>query len=88
MHLLASYLDTQLMPLPNMPDTKGFSGHHYIKVNDKMPALTPSSLFIHQVSEKPPHYRVIVGEKVYEMIKVSDTFLYFVLTNVYFIVFL
>lgn len=70
MHLLACYLDTQLMPLPSMPDTKAFSGHHYIKVTDKMPTLTMSSLFIQEVSEKPPNYRVIVGEKVYEMVKV------------------
>ncbi|RZB39699.1 transmembrane protein 209 [Asbolus verrucosus] len=69
MHLLASYLDTQLMPLPSMPDTKPFSGLYYIKSKDKMPTLTPSSLFIQQVSEKPPHYRVIVGETNYEMVK-------------------
>ncbi|KAJ8972246.1 hypothetical protein NQ317_011071 [Molorchus minor] len=69
MHLFASYLDTQLMPLPNMPDTKPFSGHHHIKATDRMPALTPGSLFIQEVSEKPPHYRVVVGEKVYEMVK-------------------
>lgn len=71
MHLLASYLDTQLMPSPNMPDTKAFSGHYYIKATDKMPVLTPRSLFIQEVTEKPPHYRVVVGEKIYEMVKVS-----------------
>ncbi|VEN39396.1 unnamed protein product [Callosobruchus maculatus] len=71
MHLLATYLDTQLMPSPNMPDTKAFSGYYYIKMTDKMPELKPNSLFIQEVSEKPPHYRVVVGEKVYEMVKVS-----------------
>jgi hypothetical protein len=69
MHLLASYLDTQLMPLPSMPDMKPFSGFYYIKCKDKLPTLTPNSLFIQQVSEKPPHYRVIIGETVYEMVK-------------------
>ncbi|CAH1977536.1 unnamed protein product [Acanthoscelides obtectus] len=69
MHLLATYLDTQLMPLPNMPDTKAFSGHYYIKMTDTMPQLKPNSLFIQEVSEKLPHYRVVVGEKVYEMVK-------------------
>nr|CAH7720818.1 unnamed protein product [Callosobruchus chinensis] len=69
MHLLATYLDTQLMPSPNMPDTKAFSGYYYIKMTDKMPELKPNSLFIQEVSEKPPHYRVVVGEKVYEMVK-------------------
>ncbi|KAJ3665391.1 hypothetical protein Zmor_000888 [Zophobas morio] len=69
MHLLACYLDTQLMPLPSMPDTKPFSGLYYLKSKDKIPPLTPNSLFIQQVSEKPPHYRVVVGETVYEMVK-------------------
>uniref|UniRef100_A0AAR5Q954 Transmembrane protein 209 n=2 Tax=Dendroctonus ponderosae TaxID=77166 RepID=A0AAR5Q954_DENPD len=69
MHLLSCYLDTQLMPSPNLPDTKAFSGHYYVKATDKMPALTPNSLFIQEVSEKPPHYRVIVGEQIYEMVK-------------------
>nr|XP_015837006.1 PREDICTED: transmembrane protein 209 isoform X1 [Tribolium castaneum] len=69
MHLFASYLDTQLMPLPSMPDTKPFSGLYYIKSKDKVPTLTPNSLFIQQVTEKPPHFRVIVGETIYEMVK-------------------
>lgn len=74
MHLLASYLDTQLMPLPSMPDTKPFSGLYYLKAKDKMPILTPNSLFIQQVVERAPHYRVIIGENVYEMVKVSTVF--------------
>ncbi|XP_018573554.1 transmembrane protein 209 [Anoplophora glabripennis] len=83
MHLLASYLDTQLMPLPNMPDTKPFSGHHYIKATDKMPPLAPNSLFIQQVSEKPPHYRVVVGEKVYEMVKGYNNLFHSILFFIY-----
>lgn len=75
MHLLASYLDTQLMPLPSMPDTKPFSGLHYLKAKDKMPTLSSNSLFIQQVSERAPHYRVIVGDTVYEMVKVPYLFL-------------
>ncbi|KAL1502198.1 hypothetical protein ABEB36_007375 [Hypothenemus hampei] len=69
MHLLASYLDTQLMPSPNMPDSKAFSGRYYLKASEKMPALSSNSLFIQEVTEKPPHYRVIGGEKIYEMVK-------------------
>ncbi|XP_045483528.1 transmembrane protein 209 [Harmonia axyridis] len=67
MHLLATYLDTQLMPLPSAPDIKPFSGYHYIRCNEKVPQLNDSTIFIHQVSEKPPHYRIIVGDRVYEM---------------------
>ncbi|XP_066249033.1 transmembrane protein 209 [Euwallacea similis] len=69
MHLLASYLDTQLMPSPNLPDAKTFTGHYYIKSTDKMPTLTANSLFIQEICERPPHYQVVVGEKIYEMVK-------------------
>lgn len=70
MHVLSTYLDTQLMPLPSAPDVKPFSGYHYIKYNEKVPLLNDSTIFIHQVSEKPPHFRIIVGDRVYEMGKV------------------
>ncbi|XP_023029269.1 transmembrane protein 209 isoform X2 [Leptinotarsa decemlineata] len=83
MHLLASYLDTQLMPLPSMPDTKAFSGHHYIRASEKLPDLTKNSLFIHQVSEQPPHYRVIVAGKVYEMVKGYNNLFHSILFFIY-----
>lgn len=35
MHLFASYLDTQLMPSPNLPDAKAFSSHYYLKADRK-----------------------------------------------------
>ncbi|XP_057669567.1 transmembrane protein 209 [Diorhabda carinulata] len=83
MHLLASYLDTQLMPLPNMPDTKAFSGHHYLKITDKVPVLTGNSLFIQEVSEKPPHYRVVVAGKTYEMVKGYNNLFHSILFFIY-----
>lgn len=69
MHLLATYLDIQLIPLPNAPDIKPFSGYHYVKFTDKYPKLSDSTIFIHQVTEKPPHYRVVVKETIYELAK-------------------
>lgn len=86
MHFLATYLDTQLMPLPNMPDTKPFSGHHFLKSTEKLPTLTPTSLLIQQVSEKPPHYRVVVKEKVYEMVKVRFCINFYYQIDKYFII--
>lgn len=83
MHLLASYLDTQLIPLPNKPDTKAFSGHHYIKVTDKMPVLTQNSLLIQEIAEKPPHYRVIVAGKIYEMVKGYNNLFHSILFFIY-----
>ncbi|CAG9834640.1 unnamed protein product [Diabrotica balteata] len=83
MHLLASYLDTQLIPLPNMPDTKAFSGNHFIRVADKAPTLTSNSFYIQEVSEKPPHYRVIVGHQIYEMVKGYNNLFHSILFFIY-----
>lgn len=55
------------MPLPSNPDARPFSSNHFIRYSDPLPKLTPNTLAIHQVSEKPPQYRVIVGEEVYEL---------------------
>lgn len=70
MHLFASYLDTQLLPLPNQPDVKPFSGYHYLKQGEKLPNLTNQSLLIQQCSDSPPYYRVVIGEEIYELVKV------------------
>ncbi|XP_076268905.1 transmembrane protein 209 [Rhynchophorus ferrugineus] len=83
MHLLASYLDTQLMPSPNMPDTKAFSSQYCIRAIDKVPVLTDRSLFIQEVTEKPPHYRVVVGKKIYEMVKGYNNLFHSILFFIY-----
>lgn len=67
MHLFVTYLDTQLMPLPNRPDAKPFSSYHYIKYGETPPQTTLNTLAIQQVNEKPPQYRVIVGEETFEL---------------------
>lgn len=77
MHLFASYLDSQLMPLPNKPDAKPFTSSHYIKYSEKITDLSEYSLAIQQVSEYPPHFRVIVGNEIYEMVKVNIFLIYF-----------
>lgn len=78
MHILSTYLDCQLLPLPNQPDARPFSKEHYIKLNDKIIA-NPDTLAIVHDSEKPPHYRLIVGEEIYEVAKVINVLLILVL---------
>lgn len=70
MHLFATYMDTQLLPLPSRPEVKPFTGYNFIKILDKEPTLTSATLAIQQVSENPPHYRVVVGEQTFEIVKV------------------
>ncbi|CAG9764039.1 unnamed protein product [Ceutorhynchus assimilis] len=83
MHLLATYLDTQLLPSPNMPDKKAFSGRYYIRTIDRVPELSSNTIFIQEVIQKPPHYRVIVGDKTYEMVKGYNNLFHSILFFIY-----
>nr|XP_022910128.1 transmembrane protein 209 isoform X2 [Onthophagus taurus] len=84
MHLFASYLDTQLQPLPNQPEVKGFSGYHYIKLNETV-VLNANTLAIQQCSEYPPHYKVIVGEEVFELVKGYNNLFHSILLFLYYV---
>ncbi|XP_022910127.2 transmembrane protein 209 isoform X2 [Onthophagus taurus] len=84
MHLFASYLDTQLQPLPNQPEVKGFSGYHYIKLNETL-VLNANTLAIQQCSEYPPHYKVIVGEEVFELVKGYNNLFHSILLFLYYV---
>lgn len=65
MHFFITYMDTQLLPVPNHPEIKPFSGHYYIKLNEEVP---PGVKFAIQLCcENPPHFRVHAGGKVYEI---------------------
>lgn len=83
MHLAASYLDTQLIPLPSRPDVKPFSGYHFIKANEKLPELTDNTLAIHEVTVNPPHYRVIIGKEIFEMVKGYNNLFHSILLFLY-----
>ncbi|KAK9745681.1 Cytochrome B561, N terminal [Popillia japonica] len=83
MHLFASYLDTQLLPLPNQPDVKPFSGYHYLKQGEKLPNLTNQSLLIQQCSDSPPYYRVVIGEEIYELVKGYNNLFHCILLFLY-----
>lgn len=84
MHLLATYLDCQLVPLPNQPDAKPFSKEHFIRPTEKVPH-NPLTLAIHQITEKPPHFRLIVGEDVFEVAKGHNNLFYTILLFLYFV---
>ncbi|GJQ80784.1 hypothetical protein Trydic_g9375 [Trypoxylus dichotomus] len=85
MHLFATYLDTQLLPLPNTPDGKPFSGHHYLKQNEKLPTLTDQTLLIQQCSDSPPYYRVIIGKGIHELVKGYNNLFHSILLFLFFV---
>ncbi|KAF5275176.1 hypothetical protein FQR65_LT04208 [Abscondita terminalis] len=67
MHLFATYMDIQLPPIPNRPDIKPFSDCHYVKLKQDIPSGT--TIAIQQVIEKPPHFCVVIDNKVFEMVQ-------------------
>lgn len=70
MHLFATYLDTQLLPVAQNPEGLPFTTQHFCKVPEK-PNKSQDSLIIYQNSINPPHYLLIIGEETIEVSKVS-----------------
>lgn len=68
MHLLATYLDSQLLPLPQNPDGRPFSTQHFFKSPEK-PPKSKNTLAIHQTSLHPPHYVLMLGEETLDITK-------------------
>ena len=70
MHLFATYLDSQLPPLPQNPDGRPFTSMHFVKTPDKPPQGV-NTLAIYQVQMNPPHYVLLEGEDTLEVAKVG-----------------
>jgi hypothetical protein len=70
MHLFATYLDSQLPPLPQNPDGRPFTTSHFAKTPDK-PPQGKNTLAIYQVQMNPPHYVLLDGEDTLEVAKVE-----------------
>jgi len=73
MHLFATYLDSQLPPLPQNPDGRPFTSQHFAKTPDK-PPQGKNTLAIYQVQMNPPHYVLLEGEDTLEVTKVEWRF--------------
>lgn len=72
MHLFATYLDTQLVPLPHQPDARPFTTRHLIRGNEK-PGPNSAPVIIREVTEKPPYYNLYIGGATRELVKVRCT---------------
>lgn len=68
MHVFCSYLDSRLPPHPNYPDGKTFSTQHFQKAPVK-PVFATDSLFIYQSKLNPPHYKLAIGEELWDIPK-------------------
>ncbi|XP_026477397.1 transmembrane protein 209 [Ctenocephalides felis] len=56
MHLFATYLDTQLVPLPQQSDGKPFSSQYLSTNISEKPIQVPGKFKIHQTNLNPPCY--------------------------------
>ncbi|PNF40193.1 Transmembrane protein 209 [Cryptotermes secundus] len=68
MHLFATYLDSQLPPLPQNPDGRPFTSSYFAKTPDK-PPQGKNTFAIYQVQMNPPHYVLLDGEDTLEVAK-------------------
>ncbi|KAK3909516.1 Transmembrane protein 209 [Frankliniella fusca] len=82
MHLLATYLDSQLLPLPQNPDGRPFSTQHLFKSPDK-PPKAKNTFAIHQTSLHPPHYVLVLGEETLDVTKGRNNLFHTVLLFLY-----
>lgn len=70
MHLIATYLDSQLLPLPHHPDGRPFTTHHFIRSPEK-PPKGRNALIIYQIQLNPPHFVLVENDDSLEVAKVG-----------------
>lgn len=75
MHLLATYLDSQLSPLTRLKGKNPFSVQHLVKYPDKVKSID-KQIVIYQQSNIPPHYSLKIGKETHNFPKVNYIYLY------------
>ncbi|VVC33291.1 Hypothetical protein CINCED_3A024978 [Cinara cedri] len=71
MHLLATYLDSQLSPLTRLKGKNPFSVQHLIKYPEKVKQVD-KQVIIYQQSNIPPHFCLKIGKETYNFPKVIN----------------
>lgn len=69
MHLLATYLDSQLSPLTRLKGKNPFSIQHLVKYPEKVKSVD-KQVVIYQQSNIPPHYSLKIGKETHSFPKV------------------
>lgn len=69
MHLLATYLDSQLSPLTRLKGKNPFSIQHLVKYPEKVKSID-KQVIIYQQSTVPPHYCLKIGKETHNFPKV------------------
>ncbi|KAK7872724.1 hypothetical protein R5R35_002709 [Gryllus longicercus] len=82
MYLLATYLDTQLPPLPHNPEGQPFTSEYLIKAPNKVPPGKNSPI-IQEVQVNPPHFVIFVSGKKKDIGKGRNNFFHTLLLFLY-----
>lgn len=73
MHLIATYLDLQLVPSSQRPEaqpSRPFSAQHLVR-NPERPPTRPHAPVIYQSQLNPPHFMLLDKDQVYDVPKVN-----------------
>ena len=70
MHLIATYLDSQILFFPHHTDGRPFTTNHFIRSPEK-PKIQ-NALVIYQVQLNPPHFVLLENNDRLEMAKVNN----------------
>lgn len=69
LHALCSYMDARLPSDPKYPDGKTFTCQHFMKTPDKPNLTKKEQILILQSKINPPHYKVIIGDDIWDLPK-------------------
>jgi len=84
MHLLATYLDSQLSPLTRLKGKNPFSVQHLIKYPEKVKSVD-KQVVIYQQSNVPPHYSLKIGKETHNFPKGRNNLFYTILLFLHYI---
>ncbi|XP_025425503.1 transmembrane protein 209 [Sipha flava] len=84
MHLLATYLDSQLSPLTRLKGKNPFSIQHFVKYPEKVKSVD-KQVIIYQQSNIPPHYSLKINKETHNFPKGRNNFFYTILLFLHYI---
>lgn len=83
MHLLFTYLDSRSPLHTSFPEGRPVSARHFCKSPDKPDATSKDTLCVYQTNVNPPHYKLIVGDEVWELPKGRNNMFHVILLFLY-----
>ncbi|RUS77076.1 hypothetical protein EGW08_015159 [Elysia chlorotica] len=67
MHMFCCYMDSRLPAEPKYPYGTSFSAQHFLKTPEKPNLEQNENIVIYQSNINPPHFQVVIGNKIYNL---------------------